>query len=356
MRSKEYYPFLDGLRCFAILWVIIHHIYVNFLVVYVGDPIIKSLAFKFAWAGGHGVDLFFVISGFLITGLLLEKEANWSNIQRFYIRRCFKIFPSYYFLLLCLFCFSLYVKQIGLDLRNFSDIFYRYIIFIQNFFSDQSPLLGHLWSIAVEEHFYIFYPLLILFLSSDRDKRKLNLLVILISIIIISNITKFALSSHLTAGHQQSTFFRADAIIFGCIIKLLEERVLSLPNPKGFSGFLACCISGYLWWFLIDHGTTDVWYYYTIAYVASGFLIIACLLKVVFIKELLEYDLFRFIGKISYNLYLWHYPFIFITFFLVKDLPNFLIAIYLLFSFLIAWFITITIEKGFLKLRNQVSP
>jgi len=106
---SNYFPFLNGLRCFAILWVLMHHIFMLFVLTPANEKL--SLCERFCAAGHWGVDLFFVISGFLITGLLMPKDKlnNPPQLLRFYIRRFFKIIPSYYLLLISFFIFCILI-------------------------------------------------------------------------------------------------------------------------------------------------------------------------------------------------------------------------------------------------------
>jgi len=114
--------------------------------------------------GGYGVDLFFVLSGFLISGLLFEefKATGKINVKRFWIRRGFKIYPPFYVFLL-LTCLGLWIITGGVPHEVVADIF-----FVQNYFPH---LWMHGWSLAVEEHFYLALPLLfLLLLSLGRQK------------------------------------------------------------------------------------------------------------------------------------------------------------------------------------------
>jgi peptidoglycan/LPS O-acetylase OafA/YrhL len=172
---KAYIPQLDSIRTIAVLLVIIHH------------WLPKSFFLNYIPNGALGVNLFFVLSGFLITGILLKSKRHVESQQlkkatvfkNFYIRRTLRIFPIYY---LFLFVFLLLN---GTALREHGAYFFTYTsnyLFYSNqqFLSDH---LAHLWSLAVEEQFYILWPWLIIFIS----RRLLPYLIALFIIIGISS-------------------------------------------------------------------------------------------------------------------------------------------------------------------------
>ncbi len=146
MRNKR----LDILRCIAVVLVIVYH----------GN--ISAIVAKIGWVG---VDLFFVLSGFLISGLFYSEYKKRSSIsfRRFFVRRGFKIYPSFYVFLLVTF-----LAQIVLSHHSGWGPYLREIFFIQNY---KDAIWAHTWSLAVEEHFYILLPILLwLLIRFSRDK------------------------------------------------------------------------------------------------------------------------------------------------------------------------------------------
>ncbi|HET6841837.1 MAG TPA: acyltransferase [Candidatus Angelobacter sp.] len=151
MRNRR----LDVLRCIAVLLVLFRH---------------SGMNLRFARAGWVGVDLFFVLSGFLISGLLFSEYKQHGSIsfRRFFIRRGFKIYPAFYVFLLATFLVE--YSPLG-HTRQSGWQFLSEILYVQNYSS--GCVWPHTWSLAVEEHFYIllpvFFMLLIRFLPGRRD-------------------------------------------------------------------------------------------------------------------------------------------------------------------------------------------
>ena len=175
--KNRYIIQLDGLRFFAVLMVMIAH----WMQWQWTNTILTKIPFV------HGVTLFFVLSGFLITRILLENRDNYhkSNqnkfrlIKSFYIRRFIRIFPIYYFLIFGLFF---------LDYKNTREFFPWLITYTSNIYqSIHNVYIGdfnHFWSLAVEEQFYLFWPFVILFIKPK------NTLITIISTIIIALIIR----------------------------------------------------------------------------------------------------------------------------------------------------------------------
>jgi peptidoglycan/LPS O-acetylase OafA/YrhL len=165
--SRPHLPLLDGLRGLAILMVLMLHVgHIS------ASPIgIDRLVRKIATTGWMGVDLFFVLSGFLITGILLDAKTNSKNYFRnFYMRRVLRIFPlNYAFLILLLIILPQIVPAYSASLGNPPSFTWPYWMFLSNFAdivgSNQSVPLTALWSLAIEEQFYLVWPAIILVLQ-----------------------------------------------------------------------------------------------------------------------------------------------------------------------------------------------
>ena len=157
------YPALDGLRGVAILMVVVFHWHLAAA----QPPWPLSLLHRVAGAGTEGVNLFFVLSGFLITGILWDTKTEAHYLRNFFVRRVLRIFPLYYGALL-----------VGLVLvplihpvtdPKYRDVVHHQIwlwLYLSNIYETYSgralPLFGHFWSLAVEEHFYLVWPFVVL--------------------------------------------------------------------------------------------------------------------------------------------------------------------------------------------------
>jgi peptidoglycan/LPS O-acetylase OafA/YrhL len=163
---------IDFLRGIAILSVLIHHIFLMRRLSNQNFFLQKILLFgKGGWIG---VDLFFLISGFLISGLIFKEYIEHEKFSpiRFLIRRGFKIYPLYYIgILTGILFYQLFLKQVFPTKDLFAELF-----FIVNYVNSGNPPLGHLWSLSVEEHFYIFLSIF-LFISIKLKKLSFTLFV-----------------------------------------------------------------------------------------------------------------------------------------------------------------------------------
>ena len=176
MTGKDYKPQIDGLRALAVLPVIFFH-----------------AGFEAFKGGFVGVDIFFVISGFLITKIIIsDLYQNKFSIKEFYVRRARRILPALYFVTFCSSIVSLFLFSED-QLIFFSKQIFSVIFFISNFFfwkntgyfnpsSDLQPLL-HTWSLGVEEQFYILFPILLIVIW----KLKINRLFLILAIISVSS-------------------------------------------------------------------------------------------------------------------------------------------------------------------------
>lgn len=144
--EKSYYPFIDGLRGVAILSVILSHVFRD----------TKWLTFV---DGAIGVHLFFIISGFLITTLLLREKINYGNVsyKGFYTRRALRIFPVAYLFILVLILLNWIFKLNITSLSFLTSVFY-----LKNFPLSKDWYTGHFWTLSIEEQFYLFAPILLI--------------------------------------------------------------------------------------------------------------------------------------------------------------------------------------------------
>jgi peptidoglycan/LPS O-acetylase OafA/YrhL len=171
-RLSGHLPALDGLRGLAILPVLFAH----FMRLQPTNPFERQLS-RVAATGWLGVDLFFVLSGFLITGILLEAKGGQRFFRNFYLRRAFRIFPLYYGSLLLVFVGLPHLHLLGAertrDLLHSQGWYWSYLANVRIVLAgswNTSFELEHFWSLAVEEQFYLVWPLVVWLLSRERLK------------------------------------------------------------------------------------------------------------------------------------------------------------------------------------------
>lgn len=318
-RSPEHFPSIDLLRGIAVLWVFFHHI--RQLGPYPqGDSFWAFVKF-IGDAGFIGVDLFFVISGFLITGLLLPVIESGRGIHRFYLGRAFKILPPYF---LVLGVGSLVAIMIPVELLNGypRPTFWNLIacsLFLHNYIAELHVVVGHFWSLAIEEHFYLAYPLLILAVSRvlKAVRRRLVITVVLSSGIIVSNLLRwfnFDLSEPTLVFQavepMQSSLLRMDGLMLGCLLRLWWPEISKVFESKWKFVLLTIALGALV--FLVirqDVQNQHFWFYFLASF--SFFLLVGSMVGVH-----VESRWFRpmiFVGKRSYAIYLWHYPMLYLV-------------------------------------------
>ncbi len=311
-------PGLDGLRAVAFLIVFFFHT--------------RNLPF-----GWMGVQLFFVLSGFLITDILLrmkEKLPQREFFIKFYGRRFLRIFPLYYFYLILLAALIFLLPSLNLGTLNvelgrgfLNQIWvaaaYLYDFFHASAFFERSRFFTHLWSLSVEEQFYLLWPLLIFLVPRGKFK-QLCLTAIGLGFLFRLGITliyRAGAFSFLLNDPQQAVnvlpFSHLDAFAFGAYISRFE-----IPRPRLQLLLLAIFVPalGLLTDFLskgvvvasslgYDLPMTgfykEVWGYTLLNYLFA--VLIYCVARTDFLTSILDGALLRYLGKISYGLYVYHY-------------------------------------------------
>ena len=315
---SEFRPDIEGLRGLAILLVLLFHA--------------CSINGWLLFSGGFvGVDLFFVISGFLITGLLLKEYEQKAAISlaRFYARRVRRILPAALVVLLISFPLTFWLlpplsqpaalldgMSASLSIGNIR------LAITTNYFNQvsASPFL-HFWSLGVEEQFYLIWPAMLIAVAMlsrkiARGRADWGILSLLIFIIITSFIGNLVLSDYspTTAFYLLPT--RAWQLALGGLLAfsatkpLFLERIRAYFHPKvvAFFGWIALGILLVLV-VILDFGRPIPYPgYYAIFPTLAGLLLIATGLNTRGPGILLRTSWLRFLGKISYSLYLWHWP------------------------------------------------
>ncbi len=301
---REKYFCLDFLRAFAILLVYFLH----YTTMSKTDISWFPEVIRFGWVG---VDLFFVLSGFLITNILIQEQEIKGSIsyKNFFIKRVFRIFPAYYFYFALMILFISFTKIFMFSSQDiFAGIFY-----LSNYLSDLNPWpLGHFWSLAVEEQFYLFWPLLFL-LFHKKLGDKLPLLIITLSPLI--RILTYFLFPELRSRVSIMTHTRFDSLLFGCYLAYQYKK----NNFKAFNQFILKFKLHFfagihiLFFSRLLQIQFKGKYIMTFGYSLDALMMCLILIYVIENKnaftEFLNTSFLVHIGTLSYSLYLWHMPF-----------------------------------------------
>jgi len=288
-------PALDGIRGIAILLVMLFHLHLP--------------GFSLGWAG---VPLFFVLSGFLITGILLEeKSGKFSDYLRsFYLKRTLRIFPLFYAYLAFNFLILLVTSRS-------TEGYGWYLLYLQNYHigfglhngGSQPGIVGHTWSLAVEEQFYLIWPFLVYFLT----RKQLAWTCVLL--IIAAPLARWAILQN------DGNVYLANLTLPSCLDMMAYGALLSLLRTSEIGSKVAnamfavgCALTGYA---IFELGLEAFWepqkwansafYLYTALAFMFGMAIWAVTVKpkATFVRMLTIRPLL-FTGKISYGLYIWH--------------------------------------------------
>lgn len=350
----KYFSNLDGLRGFAAFSVLIFHFFLSPSLT--SDISNIQLVQKITEILQHGVTLFFVLSGFVITRILINTKDEHNYFARFYKNRALRIFPLYYFYLIIHFYVfpTLFGNGPNLDFSRQLPIYF----YLQNMswltgFKVIGP--GHFWSLAVEEHFYLVWPL-ILYFFPRKYMKHLTILLILISV----PIKYLFLQNNIDINYN--TFSRFDSIMIGCFIAVLEyENKYILPklNIKRLSYFVVpVLILGFVLYIFQDyvfilksslkHLILGLFFGFLIYFLISNTKTVGN--KDTF-SEILDSVLMQYFGKISYGLYVWHILAISIVSLFNIGIWHINLFLTFLITIILAHFSYFYFEKHFLKLK-----
>lgn len=304
--AKGHIPFLDGVRGMAVLLVFCYHC--------------APYGWKASWLsfGWSGVDLFFVLSGFLITGILLKAKDGKNYYKNFFVRRFLRLFPLYYSVLL----FVIYLLPwLGYQLHNHETLrdiqvyFWTYVpnVFIALKGNPEFTGFNHFWSLGVEEQFYLIWPLIV---RNLKPKNLLKLAVIgILGSIALRNINPY------TPFAYMFPLCRTEGLLLGCIAAVLVSDNYKLKSAITLSGLavsaLVVAIVSYY------SGTMDLngKYWIHIGYTAIDLVYFFLLLTLFAKGKVSEYLqkafspwALRQLGKYSYGVYVYHAIILYILF------------------------------------------
>ena len=345
---------LDGLRGLAIAVVMIFHV-----------------GFSWARGGSIGVDVFFVLSGFLITLLLLQEwnKNHRISLVRFYARRALRLYPALLLLLSAVLIYS-WVAAHPVGIRPISVVILGPLLYITDLQGASGHIPGltlteHTWSLAIEEQFYLLWPpLLVLLLACGAKLRHL------LGIALGLTAASAVLTTMLWSGPESLNRLyigpdtRAQALLLGCALALTTSAGW-LPSKRWLNALLqmiGLAAAAFLVAYTIGGSFRDAW-----NYTEYGLLLVALAAAAVIaaaianpsgpIARVLALPPLVALGRISYGLYLWHWPIFLVlnsaylgTSFLETQIIRFTVTVVV--TLLSYWLV----EQPFLRLRHRFRP
>lgn len=376
-------PILDGIRGIAIILILLHH--GNFMQ---GKTLLDLGLINFTHSTWVGVDLFFVLSGFLITGILIDTRRSGRYFTSFYGRRLVRIFPLYYLSLFVFFyIFQPYFAPDDRDLLNLKHNQGWYWAYLGNIHIalhgtwPRAYYLMHLWSVSVEEQFYVIWPFVVFFL--DRKYLKFACVCLLIASPLLRTVLMFSYAGPVPV--YVSTATRIDGLVLGALIATMIREPEDIPTLvrnmryAGLAGLLALLAMvaeyGGIDMVVALDGSTPTLHsklMLTVVLHAAALLFGWFLVSALgasprsLFARVLASRFLRVYGKYSYCIYLWHMPIVHTMMFYQflfphrfptlfgSQLPGQIICYAFIFasSLSMGWLSWHLIEKHFLKLKR----
>jgi peptidoglycan/LPS O-acetylase OafA/YrhL len=290
------------LRGIAILLVVFYH---NFGFV------------KYFFFGWLGVDLFFVLSGFLITDILLNTVNTPGYFRNFYAKRVLRIFPLYYLSLIIFLVILPRIKGFPLDFSFYIDHQWWFWTYMQNWFlifydvGYTTTAIQHYWSLAVEEQFYIIWPLVIFLIR--KPKILLAIAAFLLVAVICTRLYMWTIQIKDLNYFGLYTYTRIDGICIGSMLAVFHYMRSTFIN-RYFTGLvLLLAAMNFVFYFVNKEYNFTYPYFAIVGYTTFAMLFAIIVHEVIqgsnrFLNFILNIKPLRFFGRISYGLYIFHWP------------------------------------------------
>jgi len=349
----KHIPSLNGFRAISVLLVISQHLSTKnqiFKGLYNLNWPILELPLKLIRDGQLGVNVFFIISGYLITRLLITEESQNGKIslKNFYIRRSLRIFPPFYFLLFCYFVFQSFgLIDISKTAWVSSLTYTKYLFISGDWFT------AHFWSLSIEEHFYLVWPFLFLLFKKQRS-------FLAVLIIGIPFLGRFFEHSQLDENmfHSLSIFSRMDSLGIGCLLALHYQKAMNwIERNKSWVLITAITVILFTEYLTLVPASGKVALLFQVSGLQLGpvnSIAIAIILlfftspRTTWFYRFLNHKTMVWIGSISYSLYLWQQFFISGSGHWYTDFPANLLLVFIASS--VSFYL---IEKPSLKLKHR---
>jgi peptidoglycan/LPS O-acetylase OafA/YrhL len=349
-------PALDGVRGIAILLVFAVHTAPQLLV-----------------GGRIGVDLFFVLSGFLITSILLQefRERGSIHLGYFYMRRALRLLPALFSIIAFVIAFTWITHSLDLPITLWNAIgamgyFYNWQIVVAPFpdYLGGRWMFTHLWSLSIEEQFYTTWPLIVLLLWRFRAPRWAKFSVVAAGIVLPeiarSVLWRYDSSLHSVYLLYFRTDLRMDGLMWGALAAMLVDaglvptgrlkKLVAWAGPLALSALVLIAAQEWLY-----DGRLFLFGFSLVGFVSSTLIYAAACCPLRFFNAALEWPALRWIGKVSYGLYLWHWPMIRVVEGLgLAPMPTMILdfaATFIISAVSFYWY-----EKPFLQLKSRFTP
>jgi peptidoglycan/LPS O-acetylase OafA/YrhL len=298
---------LDGIRGLSALSVVLTHLHAFVLLENLG---ILSKRITPMINGTAGVQAFFILSGFLITSLLIAeiRKTNTVSLKNFFMRRALRIFPLYYLFLII----STVIYALDNRVTSPNSLMFAYA-YIYNFVpkSVYTSFLGHTWSLAVEEHFYLLWPFLFLCLYQARKSTVLFLLIACIPGSLVVHLAFLASKSFSGFFVERWSFIAGYSIVSGCILAIVLNSPETFSRARTFLGQRSALMLGAAI-YCFPAALLDIsWTFDNILSHYFRCFGLLCLIGWVALNQesLVVYNLERkplqYLGKISYGIYMY---------------------------------------------------